>query len=93
MTNDKILDLNILAPSTFTQNVTNPNPNITNASPPSTGATLGNQSLQEDAEDELEEEFLDYSVNFRHLGGVGECRHDFHCIGSEACVNFKGNYM
>ena len=54
---------------------------------------MGNQSLQEDAEDELEEEFLDYSVNFRHLGGVGECRHDFHCIGSEACVNYKGNYM
>ena len=32
-------------------------------------------------------------TNFRHLGGAGECRHDFHCIGSESCVNFRGNFM
>ena len=34
-----------------------------------------------------------FAPGFRHLGGVGECRHDFHCIGSESCVRYRGNYM
>ena len=33
------------------------------------------------------------SHTYRHLGGIGECRHNFHCIGSESCVNYKGNFM
>ena len=53
-------------------------------------AVLDNQILVTSEDPEV----LDIGVtNLRHLGGVGECRHDFHCIGSESCVNFRGNFM
>lgn len=66
-------------------------PSNISSSPPTTSPQL----LQNQVLDVTTERGKD-SINvqsFRHLGGVGECRHNFHCIGSEACVNFKGNFM
>lgn len=58
--------------------------------PPSVPAILDNQILVTIEDPEVPDIGV---TNFRHLGGVGECRHDFHCIGSESCVNFRGNFM
>lgn len=70
-----------------------PLPNITNTN---NDISTGNSSSVPVLETQvlLTTEDLDIGVtNFRHLGGVGECRHDFHCIGSESCVNFRGNFI
>ena len=75
-------------PSLNSTNTTNNDNIVTPINSVTVPALLDNQIL-------LSEEFPDDIgvTNFRHLGGVGECRHDFHCIGSESCVNYKGNFM
>ena len=35
----------------------------------------------------------DVEDGFRHFGSVGECRHNFHCRGTETCVRRNGQFM
>ena len=66
----------------------------TSSSLPQNTTQLQQQVVNQNFENQNEFDEDDFEdLEFRHFGGIGECRHNLHCIGSEICVNFRGNFM
>ena len=58
-----------------------------------TGLDANQVGAVDDIRDVADDDIAGVEEGFRQFGSSGECRHSFHCKGSENCVKRNGEFM